>query len=108
MFRCTAICFLLVACGGGASSTGIDTSTLTCPPDSTLTYATYGRLAMQDHCLACHAGKESPRLDTVEQIRTHAQVILSEAVATTAMPENGDMTLEEREMLGEWLACGAP
>lgn len=107
MFRSTAICFLL-ACGGGASSTGIDIANLTCPPDSTLTYESYGRLAVQEHCLSCHAGKESPRLDNVERIRTHARAILDAAVATTAMPADADMTFAEREMLGEWLACGAP
>lgn len=108
MFRCTVLCFLLAACGTGASSTGIDTATLTCPTDSTLTYETYGQLAIEEHCLSCHTTKESPRLDTVEAIRTNKGAILRDAVASTTMPREGDMTLEERQALGEWLACGAP
>jgi uncharacterized membrane protein len=103
-----ATSMLFAACTGGASSTGIDTSSLECPPESTLTYETYGQLVIEDNCLACHAGKENPRLDTVEQIRANKGAILREAVATTAMPDSGDMTLEERQALGEWLACGAP
>ena len=46
-------------------------------------------------------------IDTANH-ETHARSILDEAVATTAMPADADMTFAEREMLGEWLACGAP
>src|SRR5687767_10116976 len=107
MFRFAAICFLFAACAAD-SSTGIDTAALTCPPDSTLTYETYGQVAIQEHCLSCHAGKESPRLGTVEEIRANKAAIMREAVATTSMPDSGGMLLDERELLGEWLACGAP
>jgi hypothetical protein len=108
MIRRIAILLLFAACSGGSSSTGIDVSSITCPPDSTLTYESYGQLVIEEHCLACHAGKESPRLGTVEEIRANKNSILREAVASTAMPDNSDMTLEERQVLGEWLACGAP
>lgn len=102
------ISLVFAACGGGSSSTGIDVSALECPPQSDLTYESYGQLAIQEHCGSCHAGKESPNLGTVEQIRANKLAILREAVANTAMPEGGDMTLEERQTLGEWLACDAP
>ncbi len=105
--RSFAICLFLAACGG-ATSTGIDVSTLECPSDSTLTYENYGQLVIEDNCLSCHAGRESPRLGTVEEIRANKRLILDQAVATTAMPDNADMTLEERQTLGEWLACGSP
>lgn len=108
MFRRALFCSLFAACTGGATSTGIDTSTLECPPESTLDYATFGEQMFADSCLSCHAGKESPRLDSVEAIRSNKAAILQEAVETTAMPESGDLTLEERQLLGEWLACGAP
>lgn len=108
MLRALAISLTLAACGGGGEPTGIDVSALECPPTSTLTYETYGQAAMQEHCLECHASKESPRLNSVEAIRTNKQAILREAVGSTAMPEDRDMTLEERQLLGEWLACGAP
>ena len=110
MFRRAIVCFSLAACsgGGGGSPTGIDISIIECPPDSPWTYENYGQLVMQDNCLSCHAGNESPQLTSVEQIRANKNAILREAVASTAMPEDTDMTLEERQTLGEWLACGAP
>jgi hypothetical protein len=109
MLRCLVIGSLFAACGGGgATSTGIDVSTLECPPESTLTYESYGQLVIEEQCLACHAGNESPRLDSIEAIRLAKSAILREAIASTAMPDGGDMTIEERQTLGEWLACGAP
>ncbi len=110
MFRHAVLCLSLAACGGGGggSPTGIDISTIECPPDSTLTYENYGQLVIQDNCLSCHASKENPQLTSVDQIRANKNAILREAVASTAMPEDTDMTLEERQTLGEWLACGAP
>jgi uncharacterized membrane protein len=100
-------CLFFGACTS-ASSTGIDISTLECPPDSTLTYETFGAPAIEHHCLSCHATKERPTLVTLDQVRANKQSILSAAVASTSMPEGSDMLLEERELLGEWLACGAP
>ena len=41
-------------------------------------------------------------------IQQNTSSILQEAVYTDAMPENHDISLMEREKLGEWLACGAP
>lgn len=107
MLRLAAVTCLLAACVGGASSTGIDTSTLSCPPDSTLTYENFGQLFVQDNCMSCHATK-SPRLDTVEHVRASSSRIMEAAVATDSMPQGTNMPLAERELLGEWLACGAP
>jgi len=108
MFRAAAACALIFAACATDSSTGIDTSTLTCPPDSTLRYETYGKIAMEQHCLSCHATKEKPRLNTVEEIRANRNAILDAAVGSTRMPASDDMPLPDRELLGEWLACGAP
>lgn len=108
MFHRAIVCLFFGACTTSAPSTGIDVSTLECPPGSTLDYETYGRQVIADTCLECHAGKESPRLDSVEAVRANSASILREAVGSTAMPESGDMTDEERQLLGEWLACGAP
>lgn len=57
--------------------------------------------------MSCHDRKR-PILETVDQILANRDSILQEAVATTSMPQNEDMPLEERELLGEWLACDAP
>ena len=107
MFRAAACAFIIAACATN-SSTGIDTSTLTCPPDSALRYETYGKLVFEQHCLSCHATKEKPRFNAVEEIRANRNAILSATVASTRMPADGDMQLQEREVLGEWLVCGAP
>lgn len=89
-----------------AESTGI--ATVSCPTDSTLTYANFGASFMTTYCLSCHQTKENPKLGTQALIQSHASSILQEAVYTTAMPEDADLTTAEREQLGEWLACGAP
>ncbi len=96
---------LLAACSSSAQSTGIEQ--LSCAPDSTLTYQNFGKNVIDTQCMSCH-DTESPSLATVAQIRSHAVQIMDEAVYTNAMPEDGDMSLEERRLLGEWLACGAP
>ena len=97
----------LAACGGGASSTGIEP--LSCPTGgSTLTYASFGQAFVQTNCLACHETRENPRLTTQAAIQAHAMQILDEAVYTDAMPEDRDLAIEERRRLGEWLVCGAP
>lgn len=101
-----ALVVALLASCTTAQSTGI--ATVSCPTDSTLTYANYGQQFFTDNCLSCHATKERPTLSTQAQIQAHASSILQEAVYTNAMPEDADLTTAERETLGEWLACGAP
>lgn len=102
--RCLLLVVLLGACTS-ATSTGIQP--VSCPPDSTLTYASFGEELIANHCLECH-DHEGPTLLTQSSIRQHASEILDNAVYTDAMPEDADMPLMEREKLGEWLACGAP
>jgi uncharacterized membrane protein len=100
----------LVACGGPGDATGS-----TCPTGSTLTYENFGQTFMQQHCLSCHAsgGPESPKFDTVAQIRAASSDIDKSAAAgpnavNTYMPDGGSVAEDERRKLGEWLACGAP
>jgi uncharacterized membrane protein len=89
-----------------SSSTGI--STVTCPTDSTLTYTNFGSAFISNNCLSCHANQESPKLSTRAQVQANASRILEAAVYSDAMPEDAAMTVETRQQLGEWLACGAP
>ena len=97
---------LVAACtSGGGTSTGIQD--ISCPPDSTLTYANFGQDLIQSECMSCHSSK-SPRLATQAQIQARAADILGAAVYTDAMPEGNAISLEQRQLLGEWLACGAP
>ena len=104
MFR-LVIALSLVACSSGATSTGI--SELSCPTDSTLTYANFAQDSIATHCMSCH-DKQSPRLGTQTDVRLHTTQILDTAVYTDGMPQSGGMTLDERKLLGEWLVCGAP
>ena len=96
-----------VACGSGPG----DATGSACPPDSTLTYENFGQAFMQSHCLACHGagGPESPKFDTVEQIRANKSDIDKSAAAgpngvNTFMPEGSSVAEAERLKLGEWLA----
>ncbi len=102
----------VTACGGDDLG---DSTGSTCPDDSTLSYANFGQAFMQSHCLACHSsgGPESPKLDTLEQIRANSSNIDKAAAAgpngvNTYMPEGASVDEAERRKLGEWLACGAP
>ena len=102
---------LLAGCGSGPG----DSTGSTCPTPQTLTYANFGQEFMQNHCLACHSasGPESPKLDTIAQIRKASSDIDRSAAAgpsavNTFMPDGSSVDEAERRKLGEWLACGAP
>lgn len=95
-----------------------------CPPASTLTYASFGQAFMEDYCLRCHSSavtgpdrEGAPfdhNFDTIAEIRAFAGHIDGMAgsgpdATNDQMPPDGDTpTLAEREMLAQWLACGAP
>ncbi|HEU4535393.1 MAG TPA: hypothetical protein VFS00_14795, partial [Polyangiaceae bacterium] len=117
---------LLAACGGAAADEGAFSGS-TCPPDSTLTYESFGRDFMASYCTGCHAsalrgvkrhGAPSDHdLDTLEAVReTEAGHIDENAAAgpervNVAMPPADyarQPSEEERRRLGEWLACGMP
>lgn len=97
-----------------------------CPPSSTLTYDNFGRQFMQTYCVACHdsAKTGSDRngatldhdFDTVIGVRSVANHIDQTAASgpdatNDQMPpedEEAQPSLTERELLAEWIACGAP
>jgi len=116
----------LVACALGCHQTvllGPPTES-TCAADSTLTYANFGQPFMAAYCTRCHASTLSgsqrhgaPLLhdfDTLYGIQPFIAHIdettaSGPAATNTAMPYDGAMpSLGERQMLGEWLACGIP
>ena len=96
----------------------------TCPRGSTLTYESFGKPFMEGYCTRCHsseltgaARRGAPSFhdfDTVIGIRPIADHIeLTTAGGPDAMnrsmpPDGARPTDEERRLLGEWLACGAP
>src|SRR5688572_13568663 len=61
------------ACGGGLG----DPTGATCSPSSTLTYDNFGKSFFETNCNGCHgsAGAQSPKFDTVEQIRAQTSAI---------------------------------
>ena len=73
-----------------------------------LTYTNFGQSFIADNCNSCHDSDQKPSLATLSAIQANSAKILDTAVYTDAMPQNTNMTTQERELLGEWLACGAP
>lgn len=89
-----------------------------CPPDSTLTWGNFGAPFMLSWCTGCHAGdlpegsrRDAPmdvNLDHLDDVRANMDLVWAEAGDhNTSMPPAGGPSADEREMLGEWLACGA-
>ena len=106
MIRAVLFAAAAAACTS-SSSTGIAASDLECPDDSTLTYTSFGESFLADNCLSCHASRQ-PLLTTQAAVKANATAIIGAAVTSTVMPQNGSLSTEERELLGEWLTCGAP
>lgn len=96
----------------------------TCPPGSTLSYESFGRPFVEKYCTGCHASTlvgaarngATPYhdFDSLEGIRVVAghvdQMAGSgpDATNTQMPPLEPRPSLEERQQLSEWLACGAP
>ena len=107
MIRIGLFAALVTACTS-SSSTGIIASDLSCPSDSTLTYENFGATFLTENCLSCHASKQTPTLTTQAAVQASRSAIISAAVLSAAMPQGGSLSTDERELLGEWLTCGAP
>lgn len=126
--RALLACIVLVAAAAcddapRAESHGAPTGS-TCPPDNTLTYQSFGQDFMTAYCTRCHASTLSgpDRLDapvgydfdTLGGVRQHLAHIDVHAAAgpltvNDGMPETDPRpSVEERRMLGQWIACGAP
>lgn len=97
----------------------------TCPPDSTLTYESFGRPFMESYCTQCHSSELTGKdrmgaelyhdfdtLDGIRQVAEHVDQTAGsgpDATNESMPPDDEDQpTLEERRQLAEWIACGAP
>jgi cytochrome c5 len=105
----------------------------TCPPASTLTYASFGQTFFGTYCTRCHATTVTGdarhgatigvNFDSLEGIRDHACAIDSFAgsgpngtftfmpfdiTALNPVPPQVFPTVGERAQLSQWIACGAP
>jgi len=102
----------LAACTSAAGTpTGITSQTISCPAASTLTYANFGQQFIADNCGSCHDTRQSPLLTTQSEVQNASARIMNAAVYTEKMPQGATaatMSVDERALLGEWLACGAP
>lgn len=117
--------WLLGACSGSPDSeTGPTPTGAACPPESMLTYETFGQSFMERYCTRCHAqtvtgssrlgAPNDHNFDTLAAVRTHAVHIDEHAAAgplrvnTSMPPSEPRPTTDERFQLGAWIACGLP
>ena len=122
----TAVIVIALALATGCNDTVLlgPPTEATCPPDSTLTYAGFGEPFMTSYCIRCHSstlmGPDRQGAPLLHDFNTLYGILpfishIDETAASGPMATNtsmpvGDPTpsLDERTMLGEWLACGAP
>ncbi len=95
-----------------------------CKEGSTLSWDSFGEKFMTDYCTRCHASSvagparqgapSDHNFESLALVREQMEHIDQLAAAgpesvNTEMPLGGPAPTEaERQMLGEWLACGAP
>lgn len=96
----------------------------TCPPTQTLTYANFGQSFMTSYCTRCHASTltgdarmgapafhDFDTLIGVKQVSNHVDQAAGagpDATNDQMPPDGAQPSLAERQMLAEWIACGAP
>jgi hypothetical protein len=90
-----------------------------CPPESIVSYQNFASGFLAEYCRGCHGGDVPKSMrhgaplavtfDEVGEVRQRAARIYARAGDGYAtMPPAGGPSFEARELLGEWLACGAP
>lgn len=95
-----------------------------CPTGSSLTYDNFGREFMESYCTRCHSTEltgedrqgatsfhDFDTLFGIKAVSIHVDFTTASGPAATndSMPPNGPTpTFEEREQLGEWIACDMP
>lgn len=104
----------LNACGSWTELDEVD-----CPPEGTdLTWYNFGMGFFSQHCNECHSANVDDRqgapvayvFDTHDQVTALKDRIFLRAAAdnVTMPPGPDDPGEDERWMMAEWLACGAP
>lgn len=107
---------LLAAALAACTSDPLTIEEMTCPePGTDLTYDNFGAAFFAAHCNRCHSSASAGaprafRFDTLQDVRAHASRIFVRAAGpnVTMPPGPDDPPAAERDMLAEWLACGAP
>lgn len=120
-----AILALALAAGCTTESVFGPPTESVCPQGSTLTWDNFGQAFMERYCTRCHSSelKGAARqgapsfhdFDTrfgVKGVANHVDETTASgpAATNTGMPPSGGAkpTLEERQQLGEWIACDVP
>jgi hypothetical protein len=123
MIRAIIITIAAVTAGCGGDSVFGPPTESTCPPQgSTLTYENFAKPFMEHYCTECHstAVKDEARqgapsfhdfdsLFGIKVVAAHIDETTASgpAATNTGMPPDGPSpSLEERQQLGEWIACG--
>jgi uncharacterized membrane protein len=90
-----------------------------CPPGSAATWQSFGQAFLLDHCVGCHSSQlpEGQRalapvgvdFDTHELAMGWLDRIYARSAdGNLTMPPVDAVSAEDRERLGDWLACGMP
>jgi hypothetical protein len=111
-------------CGGESSVFGPPTETECPPAGTTLTYANFGEPFMTEYCVRCHSSQlagpdrmgaplfhDFDTLEGIIPVADHIDQTTASGPAATneSMPLGGATpSLEERQQLAEWIACGTP
>ena len=109
---------LVCASGGCAADSTEHLEDEPCPADSELSYESFGGAFLDSYCQRCHGEASEDRngapasitFDDLDDVHDHMDRIFARAAGdNTSMPPGpDDPPAEERAMLAEWLACGAP
>jgi len=96
-------------------------SSLTCTTGTLLTWQNFGEPFMLNYCSSCHAAESTgadrngapvaATFDTAADITRWRTLIAQRATGDGGgrpMPPSGHVPAEEKQLLTEWLGCGAP
>ncbi|MFO0744479.1 MAG: hypothetical protein U1F43_02250 [Myxococcota bacterium] len=101
---------LAVAALGACDTSGAGSPTgWVCPTDSGLTWDNFGQDFMTSYCTRCHGSFGSQ--GGVQRSRGSIDLYAADGpnASNHGMPTSSPTpTTEERQLLGEWLSCGAP
>lgn len=73
-----------------------------------MNYAFISSRIFQPKCVSCHRTGEKVNLETYEGVRSQLAAINRAVFVDQVMPKRGELTSDERRLLGNWLLLGGP